>query len=70
MTYSLTEINSDRLEADSFHDYKFNRWVWELEVAYYNSEVSVHECSEYYKRWAGGYYKFCLHNTGEVSGKF
>jgi hypothetical protein len=24
MTYSLTEINSDRLEADSFHDYKFN----------------------------------------------
>ena len=52
MTYSLIEINSDRLEADSFHDYKFDMWVWELEVTYSNSEALAHECSECYKRWA------------------
>ena len=65
MTYSLIEINSDKLEVDSFHDYKFNIWVWELEVSYSNSEASTHECSECYKRWAREYYKFCLRNTME-----
>ena len=26
MTYNLSEINSGRLKADSFNDYKFNMW--------------------------------------------
>jgi hypothetical protein len=53
MTYNLSEINSGRLEAESFHDYKFNMDMWfirELGIAYSNSEASTHECSEYYKR--------------------
>ncbi len=63
ITYSLSKGLSNRLEAGSFHGYKFIMWIWELEVAYSNSEVSAHECSEYYKRWVKEYYKFCrLHN--------
>ena len=58
ITYSLSKDLTDRLEAGSFHDYKFSMWIWELEVAYSNSEASAHECSEYYERWARGYYKF------------
>ena len=49
ITYSLSK---DRLEVSSFHGYKFIMWIWELEVAYSNSEASAHECSKYYKRWA------------------
>jgi hypothetical protein len=48
MTYSLT----DKLEAESFHDYKFNMgmgFMRELGEAYSNSGVSAHECPEYYK---------------------
>ena len=52
ITYSLSKDLSNRLEAGSFHGYKFIMWIWELEVAYSNSEASAHECSKYYKRWA------------------
>jgi hypothetical protein len=40
---------SDRLEADSFHDYKLNIFMRELGKAYSNSGISAHECPEYYK---------------------
>ncbi len=39
----------DRLEADSFYDYKLNIFMRELGKAYSNSGISAHECPEYYK---------------------
>jgi hypothetical protein len=36
----------DRLEAESFHDYKFIMFSRELEIAYSYSEASTHD----YKR--------------------
>jgi hypothetical protein len=42
ITYSLTKVLTSKLEADCFHDYKFNLDVGftrELEKAYSNSEI-------------------------------
>ena len=51
MTYNLT----NRLEAESFHDYRLNMFFRELGIAYSNSEASTNECLEF------------LHEKGLVS---
>ena len=53
ITYSLTKVLTSRLEADCFHDYRFNLDVGftrELERPILILRFSAHEHSEYYKR--------------------